>query len=138
MFINMNMNPKQNKTGDCTTRALALAMGISWEDAFTAQFEEAKKHCLGFTDKAVIDAILTAEGFAKMSVKPKKGGKRFTPESLGKQFPDAAIVANVAGHTTCIMQGDVCDIWDCSRKGVYVAWIKHLPQNSVMKQFCFD
>lgn len=42
-FKKLNVNPKNRKTGDCSTRAIAYALGITWEEALDLQVAEAKK-----------------------------------------------------------------------------------------------
>lgn len=34
MFIYTNPNPTNKKTGDCVIRAIAIATGSTWEDAY--------------------------------------------------------------------------------------------------------
>lgn len=42
-FMEVNVNPKKRKTGDCSTRALVGTLGISYDEALKLQFEESLK-----------------------------------------------------------------------------------------------
>lgn len=42
-FMEVNVNPKKRKTGDCSTRALVGTLGINYDEALKLQFEESLK-----------------------------------------------------------------------------------------------
>lgn len=121
-FEKINVNPKGRKTGDCSTRAIAGTLNISWEEALQLQFEESMKSCYGITNKEVTEAVLARFGYVKMKEPRKWNNKRYNVNEMDqilteKQMQEGVLVA-IAGHDTCIKNGVIQDLWDCGRKSV--------------------
>ena len=57
-FMEVNVNPKKRKTGDCSTRALVGTLGISYDEALKLQFEESLKCYYDPTSKQVVERVL--------------------------------------------------------------------------------
>ena len=57
-FMEVNVNPKKRKTGDCSTRALVGTLGISYDEALKLQFEESLKCYYDPTSKQVMERVL--------------------------------------------------------------------------------
>lgn len=127
-FREVNRNPKGHKTGDCTTRALAGAIGISWEQAFTEQYEMALHYCYDNTDKKSIDRILAKHGFLKMKQPRKWDNTKYMvcelDQLLTKKQMQEGVFVRVANHDTCIVNGRIEDLWNCGHKTVGNYWIK--------------
>lgn len=118
----VNVNPKARKTGDCSTRALVGVLNIEYEEALDLQCEVAKKYCYGITNKETVEKVLEKFGYVKMKQPRKANGKKYTVAELdeiltNKQLQEGVFVT-VANHHTCIVKGEVQDIWDCRRKTV--------------------
>lgn len=126
-FEKVNVNPKGRKTGDCSTRALANVLNISWEEALELQCEEALKCYYDPTSKQVIEKVLARFGWYKMSQPTRvdlfSGRKSkyqvgemdsiLSPEQMRE-----GVLVTIANHHTCIKDGVVQDTWDCRRKSV--------------------
>lgn len=54
-----NVNPKNRKTGDCSTRALVGVLGISYEEALKLQTEWSLKTYYDPTSKQVMEKSIT-------------------------------------------------------------------------------
>lgn len=127
-FEKTNINPKGRKTGDCSSRAIATTLGISWEEALTMQTEEALKCYYDPTSKQVVEKVLSRFGYIKMKQPRKADGKKYTVNELNqiltkKQMQEGVLVT-VANHHTCIKDGKVKDTWDCRRKSVGNYYVK--------------
>lgn len=126
-FEKINVNPKGRKTGDCSTRALANVLNISWEEALELQCEEALKCYYDPTSKQVIEKVLERFGYIKMKqpIKVDLFSERKSKYQVGDmdsilspaQMREGVLVT-VANHHTCIKEGVVQDTWDCRRKSV--------------------
>ncbi len=126
-FEKVNVNPKGRKTGDCSTRAIANTLNISWEEALELQMEEALKCYYDPTSKQVVERVLARFGWVKMP-QPKRMDlctgreKKYTVGDmdlvLGKKQMEEGVLVTVANHHTCIKDGVVQDLWDCRRKSV--------------------
>ena len=121
-YNNYNCNPKGRKTGDCSTRAIATTLNISWEEALQEQVKWSLKTCYDTTSKQVVEKVLEEWGYVKMKQPRKLNGKKYevreldeilTPEQLKE-----GVLVTIANHHTCIKEGMIQDIWDCGRKSV--------------------
>lgn len=126
-FEKVNVNPKGRKTGDCSTRALANVLNISWEEALELQCEEALKCYYDPTSKQVIEKVLERFGYVKMKQPTKVdlfSGKKSKYQVgdmnsiLSPTQMREGVLVTVANHHTCIKEGVVQDTWDCRRKSV--------------------
>ena len=117
-----NVNPTGEEKGDCALRALAVALGISWMEAFDMMVATARPMYLMPNEVEVIDKILTEHGFKAMTV--HRGKKRPTLTSLIKEYPNHIIVGRIAHHMATAKDGKVRDLWNSSERSLYKYWIK--------------
>lgn len=127
-FKEVNVNPKGRKTGDCSTRALAKVLGISYEQALREQCEAAVKYCYGITCKETITKVLENHGWIKMK-QPRKwdNTKYFVGEIdniLSQRDLNNGVFISMANHFTCVKGNELQDIWDCRFKSISNYWIK--------------
>ena len=127
-YKNHNVNPKNRKTGDCSTRALVGCLGIKYEEALKLQFEEALKCYYDITSHQVIERILAKFGYVKMKQPRKIDNKKYEVREMD-QVIDARIrsngvIVNVANHYVAIKGSEYIDIWDSGRKCVGNYYIK--------------
>lgn len=112
-----NVNPKNRKTGDCSTRALVGTLGITYQKALELQCAEAIKRCYGITDKQIMEGILKQFGYVKMKQPRKPDNRKYLvcelDEILTEKQMHEGVFVTVAGHHTCIKDGVIQDIWDC-------------------------
>ena len=127
-YYKHNVNPKNHKTGDCSTRALVGTLGIDYDEALKLQMKWALKTYFDPTSKQVMEKVLEEFGYVKMK-QPRKGdGKKYLVGEMDclltqKQLHDGVLVT-VANHHTCITGGVVQDIWDCRYKCVGNYYVK--------------
>ena len=121
-FEKTNVNPKGRKTGDCSTRAIATTLGISWEEALRLQMEEALKCYYDPTSKQVVERVLAKFGYIKIKQPRKIDGKKYTVGEMDRilttEEMKEGVLVTVANHHTCIKDGKVKDTWDPRRKSV--------------------
>ena len=134
-FHYFNANPKGRITGDCTFRAIAVAMDKTWDWIVLDMASAAIKHKYSPNDAKGIAEYLKMQGWTKHPQPRRDTGKKYT----GKQFcewlernykGDTPVIANIGGHhIVCIRkwQGKwrIWDIWDSSDKCVGNFWMKH-------------
>lgn len=127
-YKNLNLNPKGRKTCDCATRALALILDISWQDALKLQFDKSMETFYGLASKETIEAILKDHGYIKMKQPKRLNGKKFKVKELDEIIPKedlkSGVFVTVARHSTVIKNGYINDIWNCSNKTVSNYFIK--------------
>lgn len=119
-FKKINMNPKGRKTGDCSTRAISYALGISWEEALDLQVAEAKKCFYDVTSHQVMERVLAKFGYVKHSQPRTKNNLKYPIYALDKCIAkadrDKKIVCNVAHHYVVIDGDSYVDTWDSGCK----------------------
>ena len=124
----INVNPKNRKTGDCSTRALCGTLTITYEEALDLQCQVAKQTYYGLTNKEVTGGVLEKFGYVKMKQPRKANGKKYEVRELDqiltKQQMDEGVFVTVANHDTCIKDGYIQDIWNCGRKCVGNYWVR--------------
>lgn len=122
-----NRNPNGLITSDCSTRTICEALGITYGEAVDLQSECAKRTYIGLTDADLIETILLEHGFKKVAIKAvASGGRRENAGRMAKRLAtgDAVLVMRVANHFTVAKKGHVLDVWNCTGKTVYRAFIK--------------
>ena len=128
-----NANPKNRKTGDCTTRALSIVLGISWEDALKLQYECAIKTKYGPFNKETLDRIMTEHGWVKMKQPRKENNKKYLVGEIDQiTYPTErkeGILILIANHCTVVRNDNLFDIWDCRYKTIGNYWIKPFAKN---------
>lgn len=127
-FNNQNVNPKNRKTGDCATRALASLLGIAWDDALKLQCQEALKSKYDPTSHQVIGKIVEQWGWVKMKQPRKANGRKYTVKEMDAvedaKHRDRRILCNVANHYVVIEGDRYIDTWDSGGKTVGNYYVK--------------
>lgn len=127
-FRRVNYNPMKKRVGDCSTRALANVLNITYEQAIKDQCQTAIETCYGLTDKELVEIIMQKYGYKKMKQPRKPNGKKYIvtemDQVLTKQQIEDGVLVKVANHFTVIKNGDIQDTWDCGYKTVGNYWIK--------------
>ena len=120
-----NENPKNRITGDCTFRAIARATGKSWEEVIREMAEMSIKTGWAINDKKGIEAYLKSIGWIKHPQPRKSDGRKYTGAEFCRKNKGINIICNIGGHhVTCIIDGKVNDIWDCTEKTIGNYWTK--------------
>lgn len=121
-YLEKNVNPKNRKTGDCSTRAIAELLNITWEDALKMQFDMAIKTKYDPSSRQVMEKVLNQFGFRKVRQPRKVDNTKYQVKEmdqvLGKLELKTGVVVNVANHYVCIKDGNYIDIWNSGRKCV--------------------
>lgn len=113
MWIEYNPNPVARRVGDCAVRALAKALDMTWEQAYT------KLVTSGFSmgdmpsSDSVWGAVLRQHGFYRKAI-PDQCPNCYTAEDFCKDHPEGVYVLAFGGHVAAVVDGNIYDTWDCS------------------------
>lgn len=119
-----NANPKGRITGDCTFRAVATALGQTWEETVMEMAELSCKHGYALNDTKGINKYMEYKGWKKMKQPRKTDNTKYSGEEFCKIFKGTC-VANIGGHhTVCIKNGKVYDTWDSTDGSIGNYWVK--------------
>ena len=121
-YVELNLNPKKRKTGDCSTRAISAVLGIDYADALRLQYEESSKCFYDPTSKQVVARVLAKFGYAKVQQPKKSNGKKYLVKEIDqittKAEREKGILVTVANHHTCVYNNSIIDIWNCGNKTI--------------------
>jgi hypothetical protein len=115
----------KGKTGDCVTRAVAIATGLPYKDLYDEIIELAKSerprkpkvrsHPRTGVWPQTTRKLMEAHGFIK--VVTKGIGTGCIAHLLPDELPDGIVVANVSRHEVAVIDGVVHDISNPTRDG---------------------
>lgn len=110
--------PKQ--TNDCTVRALALARGIPYDEAYNLLAKAGRPCSAGFRIQEWLDTKPWAH---KLSFPAVAGERRMNPASFVTQFPKGIYICRVAKHVFTVRDGVVFDaLANRIDRCIYTAW----------------
>lgn len=123
MFIRWNENPTGRFVGDCAVRAVSLALGTSWEDAYWMLAEN------GFlmgdmpSSDSVWGSALRERGFRREAIK-NTCPDCYTVADFAKDHPRGTYVLKTDQHVTTVIDGDIYDSWNTSDEAVQYYWTR--------------
>jgi len=107
-----NNNPTgRTGIGDCAVRALSVALGIDWEQAYTELV------AMGFamadmpSSNAVIAGVLRKHGFNRASL-DDTCPDCYTAEDFCQDHPQGVYVLGFGNHVATVVNGVIQDSWD--------------------------
>ena len=130
MFREFNPNPVANRTGDCAVRAIAKALGISWEKAYVML-------CVnGFimgdmpNANAVWAAVLRQNGFKAQTV-PDECPACYTADDFCEDHPQGTFVLGFGSHVATVIDGTLYDSWNSSQETPIYYWYQEAKKDGV-------
>ena len=114
MFKMYQPNPiRVDPVGDCTVRALAKALDISWEKAHVML--DYASYMMGdiSNSNAVLAAVLRQNGFYRGKF-PNDCNDCLTAEEFTQVFPEGTYVLGFGSHVATVKDGTLFDSWDSS------------------------
>lgn len=121
MFIEFNPNPTARRVGDCAVRAIAKALDIDWETAYS------KIVTNGFimgdmpSSDSVWGAVLRQNGFYR-SIIPNTCPDCYTVEDFCKDHPKGTFVLGFGNHVATVVDGDIYDTWNSEHEVPMYFW----------------
>lgn len=123
-YIFTNPNPNKSLIGDCAVRAVAIALGISWDRAYERLTE------YGFRLKnlpnadSVWGAVLKDEGFERNAI-PNTCPACYTVRDFCRNHPRGTYVVATGTHVVAVIDGNYYDTWDSGDEVPIMYWRKH-------------
>jgi len=109
-FVN---NPCEKSIGDCAVRAISVALGLDWYDAFDLLVKEARNMCDMPSADAVWGSVLRRNGFTRLAI-PNSCPSFYCAEDFCQDHPLGIYVLAFGGHVATIRDGVLLDSWDSS------------------------
>ena len=128
MWSNFNPNPTGRRVGDCAVRAVAKALGISWEQAYM------KLALNGFlmgdmpSSNSVWGAVLRENGFKARAI-PDECPNCYTAAQFLADNPQGTFVLGFGTHVATGINGILYDAWNSEDEIPQYVWYKEEEQN---------
>lgn len=123
MWINWNPNPTGRTVGDCAIRAIARALDMDWEDAYTLVCENGFAMGDMPSSDSVWGAVLRQNGFYKSAI-PNRCPECYTARDFCLDNPRGTFVLGFGGHVCTVVDGNIYDTWDSSKCIPVYVWYR--------------
>lgn len=123
-----NPNPVGANVGDCSVRAIAKALDISWEDAYIKLTINGLNMGDIISNDNVWGSVLRQNGFYKEII-PNTCPDCYTAEDFCMDHPIGIFVLGFGNHTATVVDGDIYDSWDSSKSIPIYYWYKDGKNN---------
>lgn len=122
-YIFYNPNPVAANVADCAVRAVAKALGISWEEAYIKLTINGLNMGDIIASDNVWGSVLRQNGFYK-EVIPNTCPDCYTVDDFCRDNPTGIYVLGFGGHVATVVDGDLYDSWDSSRMIPIYYWYR--------------
>ena len=121
MWIKYNANPVANNVEDCAIRAVAVALNISWDDAFDMVCNMAKNMGVMPHNNAAWGAVLRQHSF-KRAIIPNSCPDCFTIKDFCLENPEGVFVIGTGTHAVAVIDGNYYDTWNSGNEIPVYYW----------------
>lgn len=123
MWKMWNPNPTGRLVGDCSVRAIAKALNIDWENAFSLL--AASAYAMGDMPSAdsVWGSVLRQHGFYRTAI-PDTCPDCYTADDFCQDHPHGVFVLGFGGHVATVRDGILYDSWDSTREIPQFYWYR--------------
>lgn len=124
----VSRRPKQSN--DCTVRAVAIALNMSYDHAYDLLAGAGRKCWSGFD---VVGWLAAQDWAEKIPFPAEKGRRRMNPAEFSKRFASGRYICRVAKHVFAVVDGVIHDSNEQRPdRCIYTAWrIKGLAEEAV-------
>ena len=120
-FVRYNPNPTGRNVGDCAIRAVAKALKIDWETAYSMIANAGYDMGDMPSSDSVWGAVLRQNGFYRKAI-PNQCPDCYTAEDFSIDHPVGTYVLGFGGHVATIVNGDLYDSWDSRQEIPVYVW----------------
>lgn len=124
MYIHYNPNPvRSDGVGDCAVRAIAKATDLTWEQAYTELSTSGFLMGDVMNSDQVLAAVLRKHGFVRGSVS-EECPDCYNVADFAAENPEGIYVIKSDNHVATIIDGNLFDAWDSSKRTPLWFWKK--------------
>ena len=123
MWIRYNPNPAGRSVGDCSVRAIAKALNISWQEAFAMIVSNAYLMADMPSSNSVWGSVLFQNGFKRLAIE-NNCPDCYTAEDFIIDHPKGVYVLGFGNHVATVVDGFLYDSWDSTQEIPQYYWAK--------------
>lgn len=123
MYEYYNPNPVTDRAGDCSVRAIAKALGITWEEAYTKLTANGFQMGDIMSSDIVIGSVLRQNGFRREII-PNTCPECYTVADFCRDNLTGTFVIKSDGHVATVIDGTLYDTWNSSKNVAIYFWEK--------------
>jgi len=123
MWKKFQNNPAGRNVGDCSVRAISVALSVSWETAFAMLVGSAFLMADMPSSNEVWGAVLRRHGFIRESIS-NTCPDCYTARDFCAEHPKGIYVLGFGDHVATVKDGDLYDSWDSSDRVPQYVWRK--------------
>lgn len=114
---------RRSTKGDCVIRALAIASGRTWREAFDVLCNKARELYDIPNGAGTYEVVFKDLGYEQEKRgRVAKGTRRETAKGFALKHKTGTYILSLANHLTCVKDGKIRDAWNCGDKCVYKVW----------------
>lgn len=121
MWIKYNANPLAGNVEDCAIRAVAVALNISWDDAFDMVCQMAKGMGVMPHNNSAWGAVLRQHGFIRKII-PNTCPNCYTINDFCMDNPKGVFVIGTGTHAVAVIDGNYYDTWNSGNEIPVYYW----------------
>ncbi len=114
-------NPAGRNVGDCSVRAVSVALGIDWETAYALIAANGFQMNDVMSSNSVWGSVLRQHGFYRHAI-PNTCPDCYTMERFAEDHPEGVYVVGTGNHVATILDGWIMDAWDSSMEVPVFYW----------------
>ena len=123
MFVYLNLNPGNKIVGDCTVRAISLAMDQSWADTY-ADLTMVGRFLYDMpSSNSVWGEYLLLNGFRRHII-PNTCPACYSVRQFARDYPVGTFVLATGSHVVTVIDGNYYDTWDSGDEIPIYYWRK--------------
>lgn len=124
-FVYFNPNPDRKTVGDCTVRAISIAMDMSWDDVHTDLCMVSHYLHDMPSSNAVWGEYLYLNGFTRHTI-PNTCPACYSFRQFARDYPVGTFVLATGSHVVTVVDGDYYDTWDSGSEIPIYYWRKEI------------
>ena len=123
MWKKFNNNPAGRSVADCAVRAVSLALGIDWEEAYILMADAGLQMGDLPNADATWGAVLRQHGFYRKNI-PNSCPECYTIADFARDHPYGVFVLGTGTHVATVIDGDIYDAWESSNEIPSYYWYR--------------
>lgn len=121
-YVELNVNPRHRRVGDCAIRAISTALDQSWDETYMGIVLKGFEMKDMPSGNSVWGHYLMDKGFTRHAIPAEKG--LYTVADFAEDHPEGTYILALDGHVVAVKDGKYWDSWDSGHEVPQYYWAK--------------